>query len=61
MQVQDYAMANIDEFTVKKKTCREVRDRFRMDPQEHGCAWNYLKVDDNLPGHKGPKCMEYGR
>lgn len=59
IQVQDHAMATIDEFTVEK-TCKEVRDRFRMDPQKRGCAWNCLEIDDRLSGHKGPKCLEYG-
>ena len=59
IQVQDHAMANIDVFTVEKK-CRDVRDRFRMDPQKRGCAWNCLEIDDRLSGHKGPKCLEHG-
>jgi hypothetical protein len=59
IQVQDHAMATIDVFTVEKK-CRDVRDRFRMDPQRRGCAWNCLEIDDRLSGHKGPKCLEHG-
>jgi hypothetical protein len=59
IQVQDHSMANIDDFTVEK-TCGEVRDRFRMDPDERGCAWNCLEIDDRLSGHKGPKCLENG-
>lgn len=59
IQVQDHAQASLDVFTVDKK-CDEVRDRFRLDLQERGCAWNCLEIDDRLPGHKGPKCLEHG-
>jgi hypothetical protein len=31
-----------------------------MDLQNRGCPWNCLEIDDRLPGHKGPKCLEYG-
>ena len=59
IQVQDHSMAGIDVFTVEKK-CRDVRDRFRMDLQTRGCAWNCLEIDDRLSGHKGPKILEHG-
>lgn len=59
IQVQDHAQARLGVFTMDKK-CDEVRDRFRMDPQKRGCAWNCLEIDDRLPGHKGPKFLEHG-
>lgn len=59
IQVQDHARSNVGVFTVTK-TCKDVRDRFRTDPQKRGCAWNCLEIDDRLPGHKGPKCLEHG-
>lgn len=31
-----------------------------MDLQNRGCPWNCLEIDDRLPGHKGPKYLEYG-
>jgi hypothetical protein len=59
IQVQDHAKASINAFTVNK-TCEEVRNRFRIDPQNRGCPWNCLEIDDRLPGPKGPKCLAGG-
>lgn len=54
IQIQDYSMATISELSVGKR-CKDVRDRFCIDPQVRNCAWNYLEVDDRLTGFKRPK------
>jgi hypothetical protein len=59
VQVQDHALAEIAEFTVSKR-CDEVRNRFRLDPQQRGCPWNCLEIVDLLAGHKGPECLKNG-
>lgn len=59
IQVQDHGLARLDVFTVEKK-CKDVRARFLINPEERGCPWNCLEIEDRLPGHKGPKPLEHG-
>lgn len=57
IEVQDHSLASLKDFTVTK-TSDIVRSRFSLDLKDRGCPWNYLEVDDRLPGFKGPQLLK---
>lgn len=59
INIQDHGLDSISTFTIEK-TCKDVRDRFKLEYNRRGPAWNCLEVKDNLVGFKGPKALEHG-
>lgn len=58
--VQDHSMPSPGKFTITK-TCEEVRARFHTRPEDRGCPWNCVDIEDRLlGGFKGPKPLEFG-
>ena len=50
---QDQSISSLEQIT-KTKTCELVRARFELALEDQGCPWNYLEVQDCLPGFKSP-------
>ena len=55
--VQDQTKPDLNQFTLTK-TCKEVRDRFDIRPEDRGCPCNCLEIRDRLSGFNGPRPPE---
>lgn len=47
-------------FTTQRKTSDLVQSRFSLELKSRGCPWNFLPIDDWLPGFKGPQLLKNG-